>query len=208
MKNKEIWKNIEDSGKHLHAVSNLGRIKRLPCLIKGRNTKELHRKLAQHPSGYFCIALLDNAEVRSYTNHYVHRLVAQAFLPNPNNLPQVNHKDHNKQNNELSNLEWCSNKDNIADAARFGRLSNRHKVTTLRRATDEIVATLYEAVFTHKCSINEASAKYGIPRTTISSIMNKRSRCGVTDLVDYKLNGNQKQYSPLKCKTIHRKKAA
>lgn len=46
----------------------------------------------------------------------IHRLVATAFIPNPNNLPQVNHKDGNPQNNDVSNLEWCTNQYNVIDA--------------------------------------------------------------------------------------------
>ena len=60
--------------------------------------------------GYLYVGLSNNYK---YKNCLVHRLVAEAYLPNPNNWPQVNHKDENKANNSVSNLEWCSNQYNI-----------------------------------------------------------------------------------------------
>lgn len=60
-------------------------------------------------SGYVCVMLYNNKERKRVK---VHRLVAEAFLPNPLNLPCVNHKDENKANNDVSNLEWCSYKYN------------------------------------------------------------------------------------------------
>ena len=53
-------------------------------------------------------------------NYRVHRLVAEKFIPNPNNLPQVNHKDGNKQNNEIDNLEWCDSSYNVQHAIKQG----------------------------------------------------------------------------------------
>lgn len=57
-------------------------------------------------NGYFIVSLVNDDNIRK--NYYVHRLVAQAFIPNPNNYPQVNHKDEDKTNNHASNLEWCT----------------------------------------------------------------------------------------------------
>lgn len=83
-------------------MSNLGRVKSL----SGSNTKkERIRKSFKRPDGYVSIVLCKNGKT---TNHRIHRLVAQHFIPNPENLPEVNHKDENKSNNCVNNLEWCN----------------------------------------------------------------------------------------------------
>lgn len=66
-------------------------------------------KASMLPSGYMLIRLRKN---NAYHNHYVHRLVAQTFIPNPENKPEVNHKDRNKQNNCVGNLEWVTAAEN------------------------------------------------------------------------------------------------
>lgn len=100
----EIWKDVKGY-KGLYQVSNLGRIKSLPRFT----TKGGIRKLRSHANGYLYFSAWKNGKVKMLN---VHRLVAQAFISNPNNYPQVNHKDEDKTNNEVSNLEWCSAKYN------------------------------------------------------------------------------------------------
>ena len=68
-------------------------------------------------NGYCSVLLRGNIDKR----FYVHRLVAQAFIPNPENLPQINHKDEDKQNNDVSNLEWCTARYNLAYGSRHQR---------------------------------------------------------------------------------------
>ena len=68
---------------------------------------------------YQLVMLCDGGE--KGRNYYVHRLVAMAFLPNPDNLPEVNHKDHKRDNNSVENLEWCSRKYNMSDVSHAGR---------------------------------------------------------------------------------------
>jgi hypothetical protein len=92
----EIWKKIEKEGKEIY-VSNHGRIKDL-------KNREIHPN--KMSNGYLRIAMNSKQQL-------VHRLVAQAFLENPNDLQMVNHKDSDKTNNKLENLEWISHSDNI-----------------------------------------------------------------------------------------------
>lgn len=102
----EIWKDIEGY-KGLYQVSNLGRIK---SLGNNKNKKEKILKSHYDNNGYYSIVLYKNNNRKKYL---IHRLIAEAFIPNPNNLPCVNHKDENKQNNNVDNLEWCTQKYNM-----------------------------------------------------------------------------------------------
>lgn len=97
---EEFWKDIEGY-EGLYQVSNLGRVRSLRRNIIMKN------QIARN--GYVRVLLRNNNIPKLY---FVHRLVANAFISNPDNLPQVNHKDENKANNCASNLEWCTPKYN------------------------------------------------------------------------------------------------
>lgn len=95
----EIWKDIKDyEGRY--QVSNLGRVKSLPRIIIGimgsKAIGDILLKQKRSKSGYMSVNLRKNGKGQMF---YVHRLVADAFIKNPNNLPQINHKDENKSNN-------------------------------------------------------------------------------------------------------------
>lgn len=114
---KEIWKDIKEF-EGLYQVSNFGRIKRLSKKVYNSGlvhnkkyfiSKEIILKNATISKGYLGVTL--TKDKKRYPKK-VHRLVAQAFIDNPENKPQVNHKDCNKQNNCVDNLEWCTNSEN------------------------------------------------------------------------------------------------
>ena len=120
--NKEKWKVIPGY-EGLYEISSLGRIKSLPRLRSGKThnsksefyfmTKEKILKPQVGGTGYYKISLYKNG---IHKNHNLHRLIAEAFIPNPDNLPQVNHKDGNKKNYSLDNLEWCTLSENMRHA--------------------------------------------------------------------------------------------
>lgn len=114
----EVWKDIKNF-ENLYQGSNWGRVKsleRIDCI--GHHRKERILKPKKDKYGYFQVNLWKNGKKKTFT---VHRLVAEAFIPNPNNLPCINHKDECKTNNNVNNLEWCDNKYNNAYGTRTER---------------------------------------------------------------------------------------
>lgn len=115
----EIWKDIKDY-EGLYQVSNYGRVKSLGNGKTHKTTRIM--KINKQKNGY-CRVILTKDGVEK--NKSVHRLVATAFLENPENLPCVNHKDENPSNNNVSNLEFCDQKYNINYGNRNKKVSNK-----------------------------------------------------------------------------------
>lgn len=119
---KELWKDIKDYEGH-YQVSNLSRVKSI------KFGKERILKPVTDRHGYLLVGLWKNNKQKTYK---VHRLVAEAFIDNPDNLPQVNHKDENPLNNNVNNLEWCNSKYNCNFGTRIERISKRRSKTVLQ----------------------------------------------------------------------------
>jgi hypothetical protein len=114
----EEWKDIEDF-KGVYFISNYGRLKHV--LNPLRHTLRVPYPA---PNGYLRLVLSHNNKRKTIS---IHREVAKAFVPNPNNYKTVNHKDFDKTNNKVSNLEWLSIKDNIIHAKENGK-NNRKPI--------------------------------------------------------------------------------
>ena len=115
----EIWKPVVGY-LGFYEVSNLGRVKSLKDNL-GRD-RELILKPQKNQNGYFIIDLKRSTKL-------LHRIVAEAFIPNPENKPQVNHKDSNRGNYQISNLEWVTASENIQHGYKYGNIKpTRHRL--------------------------------------------------------------------------------
>lgn len=112
---KECWKPIKGYEKYM--VSNTGKVKSLDYMHTG---KEHILKTVTANHGYLAVSIYDNGKPKRIL---LHRLVAMAFIPNPNNYREVNHIDCNKHNNCVDNLEWVTPKQNIRHAIEKGRIN-------------------------------------------------------------------------------------
>lgn len=153
----EEWRDIIGyEGKY--QVSNCGRVKTLNYNNTGR---ERIKQLETNTKGYKKIDLYKNGEREPFL---VHRLVAIAFIPNPNNFPIVNHKDENPSNNCVDNLEWCDVKYNI----NYGTSQERRSKSITggkNPKSKSIICIDTNEIFT---SIIEASRKYNIDQSSIT----------------------------------------
>ena len=131
-------------------------------------------------NGYKKVAVGFNGKTK---NKYIHRLVAECFLPNPNNLSQVNHKDGDKENNTVENLEWVSNSCNIRHAHKAGLMDARRKHGSTVNRPESVLTSAYIDYKLGK-SVTKSAEAHGMPRTTLLSIVNKRSHVAMTNRVD------------------------
>ena len=162
----EEFKSVEGY-EGLYAVSNAGRILGLK--------RNRFRKLDESNDGYLQVALCKDGDYKVFL---VHRLVARAFIPNPNNFPQVNHKDCNKKNNLVDNLEWCTGKQNMKHARMHGRSGNldfgfgevnpNHKLT--KDEVIEIRRKLKDGIAGYKIA-----QEYGVCDKTVYDISNGKT---------------------------------
>lgn len=172
----EIWKDIKEY-EGLYQVSNKGKIKRLAgkCLTKAgkyRNISENILTCFSNKTRYnYLYVNLNNNGLKQFR---LHRLVALHFIPNPDNLPEVNHIDGNKNNNTVENLEWCSNLENIRHSFKIGT----HKIRTGEQAPNSKL-TLEQVIEIKERLKNKEYGRrvakdYNISEGMISLIKNKK----------------------------------
>lgn len=155
----EIWKDVVGY-EGLYQVSNYGRIKSL-YNYKRNGTNIL---TPRYKHGYYQIGLRKNKKRKWLA---VHRLVAKAFIPNPENLPCVNHKDENKTNNCVYNLEWCTHSYNNTYHNRHKKVADKNSIPVLQYSTSGELLKEYK-------SVSEAARQNSMSAGNISSCCSNR----------------------------------
>ena len=179
----EVWKNVIGY-EGLYQVSNLGNVKsldrevapnnRVPSWRKGKMCKQSKSNL-----GYMTVGFtVNNVKV----NKYVHRLVAEVFVDNINDYPQVNHIDCNKTNNKTNNLEWCTNSQNHIHATKNGlnklhlhRVAYSGEENGRSLLTKEQVLEIKQKYIPYKYSAKKLSKEYNVSESCITHILNNTS---------------------------------
>ena len=161
----EIWKDIKGY-EGIYQISNLGNIKSLDHYIRQRNNnyKLYHGKTLKPymtSTGYYKIDL-HNGKKRKIM--LIHRLIANAFIPNPDDLPEVNHIDGNKTNNNIDNLEWCTRSDNIKHSYK----NKLHIHCPKNKPVKQININTGQIINTYK-SINDAARCLDLRHESISA---------------------------------------
>lgn len=167
---KELWLPVKGYEGY-YEVSNFGNVRSLDRYAKTRSGgKRLHKGILRKKKidryGYYVLCLCVN-EKRTYPT--VHRLVAQAFVDNPENKPQVNHIDGNKLNNHYTNLEWCTTQENTEHAKLNGLIysgTRCHKAKLNWGIVNEIRMN-YDGTKTYK----DLGIEYGVAAQTIRSLI-------------------------------------
>ena len=169
---EEIWKSVED-WEGLYEISNHGRIRSLDRIVnKSNGGRYFHRGrvLVAHPNskGYPNV-VLNHAETGRSHNARIHRMVAKAFIPNPDNKPHVNHIDANKSNARASNLEWVTPAENCQHSWRLGRGHTNimpGSSNALAKLNEELVYNCRQRYLTGT-TVKEMSVEFGVSWTTM-----------------------------------------
>ena len=163
-KTEEIWAFVNGESDYL--VSNQGRVKNAQTgrILSPYATGKGYR----NNKGYMSIRIKGKAKK-------VHRLVAEAFLPNPESLPQVNHKDGNTYNNCADNLEWCTAKDNVAHSVIMGLHAVGENVKNSKLTAETVlkIRDLYKRGDS-EYGVKPLARRYGVSHATIRNIVNEK----------------------------------
>lgn len=174
---EEVWKEIPGA-RGLYHISSKGRVKSLARMTyytsRGGNPvqrayPEVIMKLPTCNDTWYPMVT-----IRGINRKLVHRLVAIAFIPNPDNLEFVNHKDGIKQNNNVENLEWCTRQQNEDHAFRTGLKNSTGCNNAMSKLQDEDVVSILKV--SNRCvSVkNDLCKQYDVSRATIERIWNRK----------------------------------
>ena len=168
----EIWKDIPGY-EGIYQVSNNGKVKSMKRIRKGGGVlKEKMMTLYLDKDGYVKTSLYKNKKKNPMM---VHRLVAFAFIDNPNMFPQINHKDENHSNNNVENLEWCDSKYNTNYGSRSKKISGeKHGLHKLTNEEIKYIRNVY-IPYHNEFSGAALARKFGVTQSAIQAVVNNKT---------------------------------
>ncbi|MEG6615375.1 NUMOD4 motif-containing HNH endonuclease [Peptococcaceae bacterium 1198_IL3148] len=170
----EIWKDIEGF-EGFYQISNYGRVKSLGGWCGTAKRKERIRAVHLTHDGYEKVRLIHGGKDKTVR---VHRLVAEAFIPNPENKDTVNHKDGNKRNNHVSNLEWVDRSEQMIHAYKLGlktsRVGSKNKNAKLTAEQVREIRNSY-IPYSREFGTVALAKKYGVTNRVIGLIVRGKS---------------------------------
>jgi len=171
---EEDWRNVNvyPEWVDVYHVNGRGVVKVVGVEAKSRNNIGAGGELPIHDNGngYKMAQLRLNGKMK---NMYIHRLVAMMFIPNPENKPCVGHKDHDRANNSVENLYWCTHAENTQHGVRDGKINAKKRGTTNKLSFVDVCNV---AILANKgWGVAQIARELGFPRTTTSSLFNGRS---------------------------------
>lgn len=165
---EEVWKDVLGF-EGLYKISSLGRCLKLAT---GKYPEKILPEGGNdNGAGYKSYPLVKESKLKV---SYIHRLVAQAFIPNPENKSQVHHIDHDRSNNRVDNLEWVTPSENICYGVAEGRINN--KVRGPNNVVDELMCRKVANMKFNGYTVQAIADELELPRTTVSSVVNGRSK--------------------------------
>ena len=180
---EEIWKDIPEY-EGFYQISNLGRVKRKKRNVNSFIQKSGFRAISDricksqdNGKGYKQIYVSINNKRKLF---YIHRLVAIYFIENPDNKPQVNHKDGNKSNNVFNNLEWCSRIENIKHAIEKKLINAKGENSKNAKLTEKQVLAIRRLnKINPKFNKTKVAKKLNVRDTTIHKIIKNKRWCHI-----------------------------
>ena len=160
----EEWRDVEDYDGD-YQISNFGR-------VRSRKSGEWRlMKTTPNQKGYLGVMFSRQGKTKRFE---IHRIVATAFLPNPNNLPVVEHADDNKQNNHVSNLFWSTHSDNTRHAYERNLINNYTIKAKLKESDIKLIRQIYKS-HDKNFGAKALAKKFGVTRATIENIVHDKT---------------------------------
>lgn len=176
-----LWKPVIGF-EGIYEINNQGIIRSIDRFVANKNGERLAKgKTISHiksNSGYMVVNLKNNGKSKQFL---VHRLIALHFIDNPMNLPEINHKDGNKCNNDFSNLEWCSKSENIAHSYKLGLSKSNFKQTEMgeknpnNKLAEDDVKLIRDEYSKGWKSQRQLAKEFNVSQQCIGNIINRKT---------------------------------